>query len=133
MEKNILFRAKTTNTGDWIYGYPFPVVIEDITRWFVIPSDTYCPKDITIGELQVEVDFETISQLIYTSKSGVQHFIGDIYDHNYYPDCDIRLYYDEVLSVMGQVYDEDGEYESITIIPSDLENKMTKTGNIWEV
>lgn len=78
MKREILFRGKRVDNGEFVYGYLFPVVINEAERWFIIPCDTFCPKSITIGELQVEVILETVGQFTgLTDKNGFNIFEGD--------------------------------------------------------
>ena len=76
--REILFRGKRVDNGGWVYGFVFPVVINESTRWFVIPCDTNCPKNIEIQHLQVEVIPETIGQL-WSPSLGLRLFGGDLF------------------------------------------------------
>lgn len=118
IRSKIMFRGKCVKTDGWVYGHVFE-------------RDGHCY--IVTLDAEIEVIPETVSQLIHTTSDKVNHFDGDIYEHIYYPESKVRLYFDKkYLATMGQVYDKEGEYETITIIPSDLEKKMFKINNIWE-
>lgn len=73
-----------------------------------------------------EVFTDTVCPLLYRGDKEL-HFHSDVYKHKYYEDSLVRIYFSqEYLAVMGVVYDENGEYDRITIIPKDLELLMTK-------
>jgi len=79
MSKEIKFKGKRVDNDEWVFGYFFTVDIDDKNRFFIIPFSSYCGKEVTIGELQVEIKKETLCQ--FTNKNdnnGNNIFDGDI-------------------------------------------------------
>ena len=121
--REILFRAQDAH-GVWHKGFYF----------FHKKRQQHILLTIVDGEDKfVEIIPETVGQLLYTDKKNNNYFNGDIFEHNYYPDCLCRVYFSEdLLAVVGQIYDKNGEYELVTILPSDFENKMKLVGSVHE-
>ena len=114
--REILFRGQT-KSGEWHFG--FFIKRKGIANIFK-------------NGMLYEVEPETVGQLLYTNNRR-QYFDGDIFKHKYYPDCFCRVYFSEqLLAVVGRIYDKDGEYELVTILPSDFEDKMKLVSNIHE-
>lgn len=79
MSREIKFKGKRVDNNEWVFGYFFTVDIDDANRFFIIPFSSYCGKEVTIGELQVEIKKETLFQ--FTNKNdqkGNNIFDGDI-------------------------------------------------------
>lgn len=75
----------------------------------------------------IEVIPDSVSQLLYTTSEGLEFYDGDIVSHSYYPDCSMRIYFsDELLAVVGQVFDDRGEYELVSLLPADFEKRIVK-------
>ncbi len=99
--RKFLFRAKKkgwrqTGETDWIYGFYFCMYHNDggiHMHHFIIPLNTDLSKDRKIGEIQVEIDPNTLCQ-----------YIG-ITDRN-----DTTIYENDVCIING---DEDDEYYTI--------------------
>ena len=128
--REILFRGKTEGE-EWVKGDLLQVIIKGLPLKFIIPHGISCEKNEKISVLQIEVKPETVGQLLYTDKKNNNYFDGDIFEHNYYPDCLCRVYFSEdLLAVVGQIYDKNGEYELFTILPSDFENNMKLVGSV---
>ena len=118
--RDILFRGKKQN-GEWLQGD----LVHYGDKILIFSENAQNSPDY------YEVDPETVGQLLYTDKKNNNYFNGDIFEHNYYPDCLCRVYFSEdLLAVVGQIYDKNGEYELVTILPSDFENKMKLVGSV---
>ena len=119
--REILFRGKKQN-GEWLYGD----LVHYDDKILIFSENAQNSPDY------YEVKPETVGQLLYTDK-GKKYFNGDIFKHEYYPDFFCRVYFsEELLAVVGQIYDKDGEYELVTILPSDFKKRMELVGNIHE-
>ena len=78
-----LYRGKRIDNGEWVYGFYFCMYHDDDREHlhhFIIPLNVSIPKDRPIGEIQVEVDPETVGQCVsgLPGKNGKKIFEGDI-------------------------------------------------------
>lgn len=78
-----LFRGKRIDNGEWVYGFYFCMHHDDDREHihhFIIPLNVPIPKDKPIGEIQVEVDPDTVGQCVsdLPDKNGKKIFEGDI-------------------------------------------------------
>ena len=120
--RTILFRGQKENS-EWLYGD----LVHYGDKILIFSENAQNSPDY------YEVEPETVGQLLYTDKNRKQYFNGDIFKHKYYPDCFCRVYFsEELLAVVGRIYDKDGEYELVTILPSDFEKRMELVGNIHD-
>lgn len=119
--RDILFKAERLDNGEEVVGY----YLEENHLGVLVPAIMYYNR--LSGENEyVQIDPNTLSQLLYTNKQGVKFFDGDVVKHKYYEDCSVRIFYsEELLSVCGQVFDEDGEYDLITLLPNDFEELIS--------
>ncbi len=81
--REILFRGKRIDNGEWVYGFYFCMYHDDDRKHlhhFIIPLNVSIPKDRPIGEIQVEVDPDTVGQCVsdLPDKNGKKIFEGDI-------------------------------------------------------
>ena len=90
--REILFRGKRIDNGEWVYGFYFCMYHDDDKKHlhhFIIPLNVPIPKDKPIGEIQVEVDTSTIGQYTGLTANGKKIFEGDIVKvTGLYPDRD---------------------------------------------
>lgn len=121
MKRDILFKAERLDNGEEVVGY----YLEENHLGILIPAIMYYNR-LSGEDEYVQIDPSTLRQLLYTNKQGVKFFDGDVVKHKYYEDyCSVRVFYsEELLSVCGQVFDEDGEYDLIMLIPRDFEELM---------
>ncbi|MBQ4238635.1 MAG: hypothetical protein II698_04935 [Ruminococcus sp.] len=78
-----LHRGKRIDNGEWVYGFYFCMYHDDDRKHlhhFIIPLNVSIPKDRPIGEIQVEVDPNTVGQCVsdLPDKNGKKIFEGDI-------------------------------------------------------
>lgn len=89
-----LYRGKRIDNGEWVYGFYFCMYHDDDREHlhhFIIPLNVSIPKDRPIGEIQVEVDPDTVGQCVsdLPDKNGKKIFEGDIVKvTGLYPDRD---------------------------------------------
>lgn len=77
--REILFRGKRVDNGEWVYGSLLPLTIENKPRYFIIPNGADARKSRRLGDLQVEVNPETIGIFLeLTDKKGKFVYDGDI-------------------------------------------------------
>ena len=79
--REILFRGRRIDIGEWVYGFYFCMHHDDDREHlhhFIIPLNVPLPKDKPIGEIQVEVDPSTIGQYTCLTANGKKIFEGDI-------------------------------------------------------
>lgn len=79
--REILFRGKRIDNGEWVYGFYFCMHHDDDREHihhFIIPLNVPLPKDKPIGEIQVEVDPSTIGQYTGLTDNGKKIFEGDV-------------------------------------------------------
>ena len=81
--REILFRGKRIDNGEWVFGFYFCMYHDDDREHlhhFIIPLNVSIPKDRPIGEIQVEVDPNTVGQCVsgLPDKNGKKIFEGDI-------------------------------------------------------
>lgn len=78
----VLFRGKRIDNQEWVYGFYFCMHHNDDrnhVHHFIIPLDAPLPKDKPIGEIQVEVVGNTVSQFTgVVDKDNDKIFCGDI-------------------------------------------------------
>lgn len=93
-----LFRGKRIDNGEWVYGFYFCMYHDDDREHlhhFIIPLNVSIPKDRPIGEIQVEVDPDTVGQCVsdLPDKNGKKIFEGDIFIDPDYPDTIYQVDY----------------------------------------
>ena len=71
--KQIYHRAKRIDNGELVEGFPFYVIINHVDRLFMIPTGIDLPKEKTIGEVQVEIDGNSLERLISVN-GGIKEF-----------------------------------------------------------
>lgn len=119
--REILFRGKRIDNGEWVYGFYFCMHHDDDREHlhhFIIPLNVPLPKDKPIGEIQVEVDPTTIGQYTGLTANGKKIFEGDIVREtitSYYQpigkiyydkkNCQLRIEYVNNIASVGHIGD----------------------------
>ena len=138
----VLFRGKRIDNQEWVYGFYFCMHHNDDRNHihhFIIPLDAPLPKDKPIGEIQVEVVGNTVSQFTgVVDKDNDKIFCGDIICTKYeYP----SLFGDDETCTMESITKivfDSGGYDAINAygeptpmccLPADLTEII---GNIYD-
>lgn len=80
--RNVMFRGKSVKTGGWVYGSLIPINIGGRIRIFIIPEYSPASLNVTLGDIQVEVNPYTICQCTNkVDKHGEYIFEGDLIKH----------------------------------------------------
>ena len=113
-----LFRGKRIDNGEWVYGFYFCIHHDDDREHlhhFIIPLNVSIPKDRPIGEIQVEVDPDTVGQYVsdLPDKNGKKIFGGDIL-------------------AVEQISDSIEHFESPVKCPYNVVVKWDKCSWMWE-
>lgn len=75
MNREILFKAKRKDNGEWVEGYVSPCVI--VGKWHI------CRIEENLSTIQIEIDPDTISQCTgLTDKNGKKIWENDIVECN---------------------------------------------------
>jgi uncharacterized phage protein (TIGR01671 family) len=61
--REALYRGRRVDNKQWVYGFYFNVAFVDGSkRHFILPLEADASRNKTLGEVQVEVDGETVGQ-----------------------------------------------------------------------
>ncbi len=81
MSREILFRGKRADNGEWVFGYYFCMVHDDgrHIHHFIMPCGTDLNLGTPIEKIQVEVVPETVCQYTGLQDKSGKRFEGDIF------------------------------------------------------
>lgn len=134
-QREILFKAKRTDNGEWVEGFPY---YGDYSGAFILQNKPVKRRnartgDIALGDevFPIEVDGRTYCQYTgLTDKNGKKIFEGDVL--SFYNDKPFTPWVAEVKWMHCEYY-LDGVNRSSRVFLSDfLPEEMTITGNIHD-
>lgn len=126
MNREILFRGKTIDTGEWAYGYLVTGTnwLDDKSMTIIVPSDVRFYPHCELSEYEI-VDPETVGQYVgWKDVKGNKIFEGDILESTRRRDGH-RILISDVYNAGGLwIYISEYGYEVIGNIWDNLEKIM---------
>ena len=122
MSREILFRGKRIDNGEWVYGVPF--FIESEEKAFIINNCSTLYFDKNTSFKGAKIDFETIGQYTgFSDRNEVKIFDGDVImfiEKGYIKEC-VVVFTRGMFSTIGDLkltlnYIIDNHLESLDVI-----------------